>query len=72
MAGRPGEAGAAVSFAASADAQAQTLEHAVDQARRLAARGSHAVVLIDTSSGIQAHAARKLLASARNISVAVR
>ena len=58
---------AAVSFAASADAQAQTLEHAVDQARRLAARGSHAVVLIDTLTGIQPHAARKLLASARNI-----
>ncbi len=58
---------AAVSFSASADAQAQTLEHAVDQARRLAARGSHAVVLIDTLSGIQPHAARKLLASARNI-----
>ncbi|HUA45069.1 MAG TPA: Rho termination factor N-terminal domain-containing protein [Solirubrobacteraceae bacterium] len=58
---------AAVSFAASADAQAQTIERVVDQARRLAARGSHAVVLIDTLSGLQAHAARKLLASARNI-----
>jgi len=58
---------AAVSFAASADAQAQTVERAVDQARRLAARGSHAVVLIDTLAGIQPHAARKLLASARNI-----
>jgi transcription termination factor Rho len=39
---------AAVSFAASADAQAQTIERVVDQGRRLAARGSHAVVLIDT------------------------
>jgi transcription termination factor Rho len=58
---------AAVNFAASADAQAQTLEHTVDQARRLAARGSHAVVLIDTLTGIHPHAARKLLASARNI-----
>jgi len=58
---------AAVSFAASADAQAQTIERAVDQARRLAARGSHAVVLIDTLSGIAPHAARRLLASARNI-----
>jgi len=58
---------AAVSFAASADTQAQTIERAVDQARRLAARGSHAVVLIDTLSGLQPHAARKLLASARNI-----
>ncbi len=58
---------AAVSFAASADAQAQTVERVVDQARRLAARGSHAVVLIDTLDGMQPHTARKLLASARNI-----
>ena len=58
---------AAISFAASADAQAQTIERVVDQARRLAARGSNAVVLIDTLSGLQPHAARKLLASARNI-----
>jgi transcription termination factor Rho len=58
---------ASVSFAASADAQAQTLEHAVDQARRLAARGANVVVLIDTLAGIQAHAARKLVGSAKNI-----
>ena len=63
----PATPAAAVSFAASADAQAQTVERAVDQARRLAARGSHAVVLIDTLGGIQPHAARKLLAAARNI-----
>jgi transcription termination factor Rho len=61
------EPAAAVSFAASADAQAQTIERVVDQARRLAARGSHAVVLIDTLSGLPPHAARKLLASARSI-----
>ena len=61
------EPAAAVSFAASADAQAQTIERVVDQARRLAARGSHAVVLIDTLSGLPPHAARKVLASARNI-----
>ena len=47
---------AAVSFAASADAQAQTVERVVDQARRLAARGSHAVVLIDT---LERHAAAR-------------
>ncbi|MBV8218768.1 MAG: Rho termination factor N-terminal domain-containing protein [Solirubrobacterales bacterium] len=63
----PATPAAAISFAASADAQAQTVERAVDQARRLAARGAHAVVLIDTLGGIQPHAARKLLASARNI-----
>ncbi|MGO9907566.1 MAG: Rho termination factor N-terminal domain-containing protein [Solirubrobacteraceae bacterium] len=61
------EPAAAVSFAASADAQAQTIERVVDQARRLAARGSHAVVLIDTLSGLSPHAARKVLASARSI-----
>jgi transcription termination factor Rho len=58
---------AAVSFAASADAQAQTIERVIDQGRRLAARGSHAVVLIDTLGGLQPHAARKLLAAARNV-----
>jgi transcription termination factor Rho len=58
---------AAISFAASADAQAQTVERVIDQARRLAARGSHAVVLVDTLAEIQPHTARKLLASARNI-----
>jgi transcription termination factor Rho len=58
---------AAVSFAASADAQAQTLERVVDQGRRLAARGSHAVVLIDTLGALHPHASRKLLASARNV-----
>jgi transcription termination factor Rho len=58
---------AAVSFAASADAQAQTLERVVDQGRRLAARGSHSVVLIDTLGGLHPPAARKLLAAARNV-----
>ncbi|MBV9002006.1 MAG: hypothetical protein JO304_23315, partial [Solirubrobacterales bacterium] len=58
---------AAVSFAASADAQAHTLERAVDQGRRLAARGAHVVVLADTLSGIPLHPARKLMASAKNI-----
>ena len=58
---------AAASFAVSSDVQAQTVERVVDQARRLAARGSHAVVLIDTLDGMQPQAARKLLASARNI-----
>ncbi len=57
----------AVSLAGSEDARASALEPVVDQARRLAARGSHAVVLIDTLDGLSAHAARKLMASARNI-----
>jgi transcription termination factor Rho len=39
----------------------------VDQGRRLASRGSHVVVLVDTLAGVPPHAARKLLASAKNI-----
>jgi transcription termination factor Rho len=39
----------------------------IDQARRIAARGAHALVLIDTLDGMHPHAARKALASARNI-----
>jgi transcription termination factor Rho len=58
---------AAVSFAASTDAQAQTIERAVDQGRRLAGRGAHVVVLIDTLTGLQPQAARRLMASAKNI-----
>jgi transcription termination factor Rho len=62
----PAPAGA-VSLAASEDARASALEPVVDQARRLAARGSHTVVLIDTLDGLSAYTARKLMASARNI-----
>jgi transcription termination factor Rho len=43
---------AAVSLASSADAQAHAIELVVDQARRMAARGSDAVVLIDTLEGL--------------------
>jgi transcription termination factor Rho len=57
----------AVSLAASQDAQAQAVEGNVEQARRIAARGAHAVVLIDTVGGLPAHAARKALAAARNL-----
>jgi len=58
---------ATLSFAASADAQAQAVERAVDQGKRVAARGGHAVVLIDTLAGLPAAAGRKALAAARNI-----
>ena len=58
---------AALSFAASADAQAQALDRVLETARRTAARGGHAVVLIDTLDGLAPHAARKALASARNL-----
>ena len=58
---------AALSFAASSDAQAQAVEQAVEQGRRVAARGSNAVVLIDTLEQLPASAARRALAAARNI-----
>jgi transcription termination factor Rho len=62
---RPEEGG--LSFAASADAQAQTVEQAVEQGRRVAARGGDAVVLIDTLEYLPPAAARRALAAARNI-----
>jgi transcription termination factor Rho len=58
---------AAVSFTASADAQGQAVERAMDAARRTAARGSDALVLIDGLDGLNPHAARKALAAARNL-----
>jgi transcription termination factor Rho len=58
---------AALSFAASADAQGQAVEHAIEAAKRIAARGGHAVVLIDHLDGLHPHAARKALAAARNL-----
>jgi transcription termination factor Rho len=61
------EPSAALGLAASADAQAQAVDRAVDTARRIAARGGHAVVLIDTLDGLPPQAARKALAAARAI-----
>jgi transcription termination factor Rho len=58
---------AALSFAASADAQAQAVERALDGAKRVAARGGNALVLIDTLEGMPPHAARKALAAARKL-----
>lgn len=58
---------AAVSFAASADTQGQAVERAIDAARRVAAGGAHAVVLIDSLDGLNPHAARKALAAARSL-----
>jgi transcription termination factor Rho len=56
-----------LSFAASPDAQAQALDGVVEQARRLVARGADAVLLIDTLDAILPGAARKAMASARNV-----
>jgi transcription termination factor Rho len=58
---------ASLSFAASPDAQAQAIEQAVEQGRRVAARGGDAVVLVDTLDYVPAGAARRALAAARNL-----
>ncbi len=63
----PGSPVAALSFAASADVQSQALERAIDEAKRIATRGGHALVLIDSLDGLQPSAARKALAAARNL-----
>jgi transcription termination factor Rho len=55
------------SFAVASEAQAHALDLVLDQARRTAARGGDAVVLIDTLDGVAPHAARKLTSAARNI-----
>jgi transcription termination factor Rho len=61
------DAVAAQSFAASPDAQAQAIEGAIEQGRRVAARGGDAVVLVDTLEYISPGAARRAMAAARNI-----
>jgi transcription termination factor Rho len=58
---------AAVSFAASPDAQAQAVDSAVEQGRRRAARGSNVVLLIDTLDAVTPSVARRTLGAARNI-----
>jgi transcription termination factor Rho len=58
---------AALSFAASADAQGRVVEQAVDAGKRVASRGGDALVLIDSLDGLHPAAARKALAAARNL-----
>jgi transcription termination factor Rho len=58
---------AALSLGASSDSQSQAVERALDGAKRVAARGGNAVVLIDTLDGLNPQAARKALAAARNL-----
>jgi transcription termination factor Rho len=58
---------AELTFAASADAQDQAVERAIDAGRRIAARGGHALVAIDNLDGLHPAAARKALAAARNL-----
>jgi transcription termination factor Rho len=66
---RPEEVGSegGLTFAASADAQAQAVEQAIEQGRRVAARGGDAVVLVDTLEYLPPTAARRALGAARNI-----
>jgi transcription termination factor Rho len=63
----PVEPAAALTLAAGGDAQAQALERAVETAQRIAARGGHAVLLVDTLDGIAPGTARRALAAARAI-----
>jgi transcription termination factor Rho len=58
---------AAMTFAASADTQAQALDRALDAARRIASRGGDAVVLVDGLDGLHPHAARRAMGAARNL-----
>ncbi|MBJ7471321.1 MAG: Rho termination factor N-terminal domain-containing protein [Solirubrobacteraceae bacterium] len=51
----------------SLEGQIQAIERAVDQARRLAQRGTDAVVLIDSISELAPHVARRVLSAARNL-----
>jgi transcription termination factor Rho len=61
------EPAAAVAFGASAETQGQAVEHAVEQARRVAARGGDAVVVVDSLEHVPPAVARRALAAARNI-----
>jgi transcription termination factor Rho len=58
---------AALTLAASADAQGGAIERALDTAKRIAARGGDAVVLIDSLAGLAPGVARRTLAAARDI-----
>lgn len=58
---------AALTLSASSDAQAQAVERAVETARRVAARGGHAVVVVDSLDALPGTAARRTLGAARNI-----
>jgi len=64
---RPAGPAAAAALGTSPDSQAQAIERVIEQARRVAARGRDAVVLIDGLDGLHLAAARKVLASARNL-----
>ena len=58
---------AVLGLASSAEAQAQAIERAVETARRVAARGGHAVLAIDSLEAVPTQTARRILSAARNI-----
>jgi transcription termination factor Rho len=57
----------ALTFAASPEARVQAIEPVIETAKRIAARGGDAIVLIDGLDGLPPHSARKLLAAARKL-----
>lgn len=61
------EPAAVATLAASADAQGQAVERAVESAKRLAGRGEHVLLAIDSLDGVAPHVARRAIAAARNI-----
>jgi transcription termination factor Rho len=63
----PAEVVAAASFATGPEALGQLVERAVETAKRVAARGGDAVVLIDTLDGLPRPVAQGALAAARNL-----
>jgi transcription termination factor Rho len=56
-----------LSFAASSDAQEAAVEQAAERGRRIALRGGNAVLALDTLDGLGSGAARRTMASARNL-----
>ncbi len=63
----PLEPAATTTLTDSPEAHAHAVERALEGARRAAARGGAAVLLVDTLEGLHAPAARKVLAAARNV-----
>jgi len=63
----PVEPVAAVHSGAADDAQAQAIERAIETAKRIAVRGGHAVLLIDSLDALGPVAARRAIAAARSL-----
>ncbi|WP_210493593.1 Rho termination factor N-terminal domain-containing protein [Patulibacter sp. SYSU D01012] len=57
----------ALDLTAGPDARAKAIDEVVERGRRIAARGGHAVLLIDTLDGLGDGAARRILAAARKL-----